>query len=65
MGMKDKLGSFAPGKWFSAQVVDPFVQGGTIDCYGHETLQDLFQKTFYLLDDRNIEKVFVKGKQVK
>ena len=62
LGMADKLGSFAPGKWFSAQVINPFTQN--IDTFGTETVEDLFQKCFYLLDDRNIEQVFVKGKRV-
>lgn len=61
MGMEEKLGSFAPGKWFNAQVINP--KNG-LDLYG-ETVADLFQKCFYLIDDRNIENVFVKGVEVK
>lgn len=49
MGLEERLGSFAPGKWFSAQVVDTSV--GNIDSYG-ESPEELFQKAFYLLDDR-------------
>lgn len=64
IGMENKLGSFQVGKWFNAQILNPSVEGGPINVYGHETLQELFQKMFYLLDDRNIEKVFVKGRQV-
>ncbi len=65
VGMADRLGSFAPGKWFSAQVIDP--AAGTFDAYPAqgETAGDLFQKCFYLLDDRNIAQVYVKGRRVK
>jgi guanine deaminase len=61
-GMTDKLGNFVKGKWFNAQVINPFAEN--IDTFGYETIHDLFQKCFYLLDDRNIEQVFVKGKRV-
>jgi guanine deaminase len=62
LGMADRLGNFAPGKWFNAQIINPFTPN--MDTFGSETTEDLFQKCFYLLDDRNIERVFVKGKQV-
>ncbi len=62
MGMQDKVGSFAVGKWFNAQIINH--EAATMDTYGTETIADLFQKCFYLLDDRNIEHVYVKGRRV-
>ena len=59
--MEDRVGSLEPGKWFNAQIVNPHVH---LDTYGTETTADLFQKCFYLLDDRNIEEVYVKGRKV-
>lgn len=64
IGMQDRLGSFAPGKWFSAQIINPLAEGGPIDSY-NEPVADLWQKCVYLLDDRCIEQVFVKGRKVK
>jgi len=64
LGMEDTVGSFAPGKWFNAQVLNANVEGGPIDTYG-DAPSDMFQKIFYLCDDRTIEQVFVKGRKVK
>lgn len=64
MGMQEKLGTLAPGKWFNVQIIDPKVPHSPIDSYG-ECVEDLFQKCFYLLDDRNITNVYVKGRKVK
>jgi guanine deaminase len=60
VGMENELGSFAKGKWFNAQILD----ASKLDCYGTESVEDLFQKLFWLLDDRCIEQVYVKGRQV-
>jgi guanine deaminase len=65
VGMEDRLGSFAPGKWFSAQVVDPRAESFDTYAAQQETAEELFQKCFYLLDDRNISHVYVKGRRVK
>ena len=64
LGMENLLGSFAPGKWFNAQVLNAAAPAGPIDTYDN-TPEEIFQKIFYLCDDRTIENVYVKGKRVK
>ncbi len=79
LGLGDTLGSFREGKWFNAQVLDASVRtplrssvivfhelplSQVLDCYGTESVEDLFQKLFWLLDDRCIEQVYVKGRKV-
>lgn len=63
LGIDDKVGNFENGKEFDGLFVN--LTKGSIDCFGHETIHDLLEKFVYLGDDRNVEKVFVKGKIVK
>ena len=63
LGIDDKVGNFEIGKEFDGLFVN--LTKGSIDCFGHETIHDLLEKFVYLGDDRNVEKVFVKGKIVK
>lgn len=63
LGIGEKVGNFEIGKEFDACFVN--LKKGALDCYGHESAHDLLDKLVYLADDRNIIKVFVKGKLVK
>ncbi|GAM27708.1 hypothetical protein SAMD00019534_108840 [Acytostelium subglobosum LB1] len=62
--MEDKLGNFVEGKYFDAQVIDPYVQGGPFDVFADDTPKDIFQKFIFLGDDRNVNSVYVNGKKV-
>lgn len=69
LGLGDTVGNFVVGKEFDALVVDPYSAGSPIDeAHDAAEAQDVlhtFQKFLFLGDDRNIETVFVRGKQVK
>ena len=63
LGIEDKVGNFEIGKDFDGLFVN--LNKGSVDCFGQESINDLLDKMVYLADDRNITKVFVKGKIVK
>ena len=63
LGIGDKVGNFEIGKEFDGLFVN--LNKGVLDCFGHESVHDLLDKMVLLADDRNITKVFVKGKIVK
>lgn len=63
LGLGDKIGNFVVGKEFDALIVD--LDAGSTDCFGDESINDLFEKFIYTADDRNILRVYVHGKLVK
>lgn len=74
LSLDHKIGNFAVGKDFDALLVDAYV--GKTDKFelpkvmtaaltGNDKFHQLIQKFVYTGDDRNILKVFVKGRQVK
>ncbi|TYZ60604.1 hypothetical protein PybrP1_004272 [[Pythium] brassicae (nom. inval.)] len=69
LGLADTVGNFVAGKEFDALVVNPRAAGSpTDDALDLTEAQDVlrtFQKFLFLGDDRNIERIFVRGKQVK
>lgn len=69
LGLADTIGNFVAGKEFDALIVNPRAAGGPID-NAHDPTEaqnvlHAFQKFLFLGDDRNIEQIFVRGKQVK
>lgn len=63
LGLGDKIGNFIVGKDFDAVIADP--SRGAGDVFGEESISDLLEKFVQRGDDRNIAKVFVKGKCIK
>ena len=63
MHVQAKIGSFCVGKQFDALLVDTGV-GGNIDVWAKDTLEARFEKFINLGDDRNIQCVWVQGRQV-
>jgi guanine deaminase len=74
LSMQKKIGNFMVGKDFDALLIDTYA--GSTDKFElpkvltdvlskEEKFQQLIQKFVYTGDDRNISKVFVKGRQVK
>lgn len=59
----NKVGNFEVGKEFDGLFID--LNRGAVDYFGSESTLDLLHKIIYLADDRNITRVFVKGKIVK
>ncbi|XP_010636745.1 guanine deaminase [Fukomys damarensis] len=69
LGLESKIGNFEVGKEFDALLINPKASDSPIDLFcGHFTgdadSDAVIQKFFYLGDDRNIEEVYVGGKQV-
>lgn len=74
LSMDKQIGNFATGKDFDALLIETFT--GPTDKFNlpkcltegltaEDKFSQLLQKFIYTGDDRNIQKVFVKGKQVK
>ena len=63
LNLGDKVGNFKVGKQFDAIVVD--MTKGVCDCFCDETPTDLLDKFVQRADDRNVVRVYVKGKLVK
>lgn len=65
LNLEDHIGTLEEGKQFDALVVDTDVEGGPIDIFDTDSLEDAFMKFIYLGDDRNIRSVYVAGQEVK
>ncbi|MCQ2818989.1 MAG: guanine deaminase [archaeon] len=63
LNIGEKVGNFLKGKEFDAVMVD--MTKGQCDCFCEENPNDLLDKFVQRADDRNIIKVFVRGKLVK
>jgi len=64
IGMEDRLGSFAVDQEFDALVVNPLAPNSPFDVFNEDSLLHIFEKFCFVGDDRNIESVFVSGRQV-
>lgn len=69
IGLGDKIGNFIVGKEFDALLVDVCAQDGPFDAFieqeGFDAPEILLQRFVFCGDDRNILRVFVKGREVK
>ncbi|XP_027470770.1 guanine deaminase isoform X2 [Zalophus californianus] len=68
LGLDKEIGNFEVGKEFDALLINPKASDSPIDLFSGdlvgETSEAVIQKFLYLGDDRNIEEVYVGGKQV-
>ncbi|KAJ3114747.1 hypothetical protein HK100_001566 [Physocladia obscura] len=65
LDLADTVGNFTVGKDFDALVVNSQSEGSRIDVFEGDTISEIFQRFLFLGDDRNIEEVYVKGKEIK
>ncbi|KAJ3062716.1 hypothetical protein HDU98_001426 [Podochytrium sp. JEL0797] len=65
LSLADTVGNFMVGKDFDALIVNPRVEGSPVDVFEGNTSLEIFQRFLFLGDDRNIEKVYVCGKDRK
>lgn len=64
--LQDKVGNFAVGKEFDACLITTLVDNQIMTMVEpHDTLKVIFDKFIMTGDDRNIESVYVRGRQVK
>nr|XP_005297810.1 guanine deaminase [Chrysemys picta bellii] len=64
LGLDDVIGNFEVGKEFDALLINPKASDSPFDLFAGDTFEDIIQKFLYLGDDRNINEVYVAGKQV-
>lgn len=68
LGLDSEIGNFEVGKDFDALLINPRASDSPIDLFYGDFVGDIseavIQKFLYLGDDRNIEEVYVGGKQV-
>uniref|UniRef100_F6Z6Z3 Guanine deaminase n=1 Tax=Callithrix jacchus TaxID=9483 RepID=F6Z6Z3_CALJA len=68
LGLDREIGNFEVGKEFDALLINPKASDSPIDLFYGDFFGDIseavIQKFLYLGDDRNIEEVYVGGKQV-
>jgi guanine deaminase len=62
LGLDDIIGTFRVGMEFDAFILSG--SNSSPDIYPRDTLADIFQKLCMLGDDRNVSRVFVRGRQV-
>lgn len=65
MGLEDTIGNFEVGKEFDAILVNTAAKGSPVDVFAHDTIQSMFEKYLFVGDDRNNEKVYVQGREVR
>ncbi|KAI9335930.1 hypothetical protein BDR26DRAFT_865376 [Obelidium mucronatum] len=65
LSLGDTVGNFLVGKEFDALIIDPLVEGSPVDVFDGDSTIEVFQRFLFLGDDRNIEKVYVKGRNRK
>eukprot|EP00455_Lapot_gusevi_P008336 TRINITY_DN1361_c0_g1_i6.p1 TRINITY_DN1361_c0_g1~~TRINITY_DN1361_c0_g1_i6.p1 ORF type:complete len:353 (-),score=104.65 TRINITY_DN1361_c0_g1_i6:203-1261(-) len=64
VGMENQIGNFLVGKDFDALIINPCSATSPFDIFEADSRTDIFEKFLYMGDDRNIETVFVAGKQL-
>ena len=66
VGLGERVGNFSAGKEFDALVVNPAAADSPFDLpLDGETTLNTFERFLFTGDDRNIERVFVRGRQIK
>ncbi|KAG0273369.1 hypothetical protein BGZ95_010816 [Linnemannia exigua] len=65
MELADTIGNFEVGKEFDAILVNTSVRHSPVDIFEHDTIRTKFEKYLFVGDDRNNEKVYVQGKEVR
>jgi len=65
LGLNDTIGNFLVGKAFDGLIIDPFIEDNSFDTFQNQNFMDVFQKFMFLGSDKNIQSVYVNGKQIK
>ncbi|KAG0367985.1 hypothetical protein BGZ54_002883 [Gamsiella multidivaricata] len=65
MELQDTIGNFEVGKEFDAILVNTSVENSPVDVFDHDCIETQFEKYLFVGDDRNNEKIFVQGKEVR
>ncbi|KAF9354897.1 hypothetical protein BGX34_010764 [Mortierella sp. NVP85] len=65
MELQDTIGNFEVGKEFDAILVNTAVDNSPIDIHDHDDIETKFEKYLFVGDDRNNEKIYVQGREVR
>ncbi|KAG0325610.1 hypothetical protein BG000_001735 [Podila horticola] len=65
MGLEATVGNFVVGKEFDAVLVNTAVENSPLDAFEHDSIESMFEKYLFMGDDRNNEKMYVQGKEVR
>ncbi|KAF9188124.1 hypothetical protein BGZ51_000841 [Haplosporangium sp. Z 767] len=65
MELEDTIGNFVVGKEFDAILVNTAIDNSPVDVFDHDSVETKFEKYLFVGDDRNNEKIFVQGKEVR
>ncbi|KAF9926356.1 hypothetical protein BGZ65_007324 [Modicella reniformis] len=65
MELQDTIGNFEVGKEFDAILVNTTADNTPLDVFEHDEIETKFEKYLFVGDDRNNEKIYVQGKEVR
>ncbi|KAG0244386.1 hypothetical protein B0O80DRAFT_448968 [Mortierella sp. GBAus27b] len=65
MELQDTIGNFEVGKEFDAILVNTTADNSPVDVFDHDDVESKFEKYLFVGDDRNHEKIYVQGKEVR
>lgn len=65
MNLESKIGNFEEGKEFDALVIDIDSAESPVDIFSKDSKSDLIQKFIFCGDDRNIRRIFVRGRLIE
>ncbi|KAF9898334.1 hypothetical protein BX616_004167 [Lobosporangium transversale] len=65
MELQDTIGNFQIGKEFDAILVNTSADNSPVDVFDHDSIETKFEKYLFVGDDRNNEKIYVQGKEVR
>ena len=63
LNLQDQIGSFEINKQFDCQLIDLTVNGSPIDLFSWDKESERLEKWFFNGDDRNVQTVWIGGKQ--
>ncbi|KAI8600796.1 metal-dependent hydrolase, partial [Dissophora ornata] len=63
--LQDTIGNFETGKEFDAILVNTSTENSPVDVFDHDTVETKFEKYLFAGDDRNNEKIYVQGKEIR
>ncbi|KAF9917794.1 hypothetical protein BX616_011273 [Lobosporangium transversale] len=65
MELGSTIGNFEVGKEFDAIIVNTTASRSPIDIFPHDSIESKFKKYLFVGDDRNNERIYIQGKQVR
>jgi guanine deaminase len=64
LGLQDRIGNLQAGMEFDAFILSNSVEQSVVQVFDEDSVGDVLQKLLVLGDDRNVKRVFVRGRDV-